>query len=167
MDTQTKPRAPALTRGPRTVPPGTRPVKTTVVQGPQNAMLRIDGAETSWFELHNLTLGPHTFEFVPPNQVCCEASPPRTIEIVPGDGAQLVQGVIRFKPAILRLDAPLGTTASCGLGLMKAGDSRSIAMERSERPLKCTLFPPANSGGQSKQIDVRLSPGRTFTLTGT
>lgn len=162
-----KPRAPALARPPRTVPKGTRPVKTTVVQGPQNAVLRIDGRETSWFELHNLTYGPHTFEFVAPNRVCCEASPPRTIEIVPGEGTQLVQGVIRFRSAVLRLDAPAGTTASCGLGLMKAGDSRSIPMERSERPLKCTIFPPANTGRQSKQIDVRLSPGRTFTLTGT
>src|SRR5690606_31015903 len=78
--------------------PGVRTVRTPVV-GPQNARVRIDGQLLPWFQPHSLTIGPHTFEFVPPNSECCETSPPQTIEIVEGEGDQVVRGVIRFKPA--------------------------------------------------------------------
>jgi len=160
-----KPKAPALTRPPRTVPTGTRPVRTPVV-GPQNADVRIDGRQFKWYQLHNLSYGPHTFEFVPPNNLCCETSPPRTIEVVAGEGEQTVRGVIRFRPATLRLAAPDGSKASCGIGsVIPAGGIRSIPMNRPQRHLACTIFPPPNSGGEPKQIDVDLRPGRTFTLT--
>ncbi len=165
VDATTPPRAPALARPPRTIPPGSRTVRTPVV-GPQNARVRIDGQLLKWFEAHNLTLGPHTFEFVPPNAECCEASPPTTVEIVEGEGDQVVRGIIKFRPAVLRLEGPEGSRASCGIvGVIAAGDSRSIPMNRPSRQLSCTVFPPTGQNGDPRQIDVNLQPGRTFTLT--
>lgn len=148
------------------VVPGTRAVRTPVT-GPQNARVRIDGELKPWFQVHNLTVGPHTFEFVPPNSECCETSPPTTVDIVEGEGHQTVRGVIEFRPAILRLQGPEGSRASCGIGgIILAGGSKSIPMNRPTRRLSCTVFPPPNGKGEPKQIDVDLRPGRTFTLTG-
>ncbi len=152
---------------PSTDEPGKRSVLTPVV-GPQNARVRIDGQLLPWFQKHILPLGPHTFEFVPPNSECCETSPPRTVEIVDGEGDQVVRGVIKFKPAVLRLQGPQGSRASCGIGgVIAAGDSKSIPMNRPSRPLTCTVFPPPDVKAEPKRIDVDLRPGRTFTLTST
>lgn len=148
-------------------PQGSRSVLTPVV-GPQNARVRIDGQLLPWFQKHTLPLGPHTFEFVPPNSECCETSPPRTVEIIEGEGDQVVRGVIKFKPAVLRLQGPEGSRASCGIGgVIAAGTSKSIPMNRPSRPLSCTVFPPPEVKAEPKRIDVDLRPGRTFTLTST
>ncbi len=152
---------------PRVEPkPGTRLVRTPVV-GPQNARVRIDGRIVPWFQTHELPLGPHTFEFVPPNSECCEASAPITVEVVAGADAQIVRGIIAFRPATLRLEAPSGTRASCGLGeVLEAGGVREIPMSRPVRDLTCTLMPAAGSGGTPRQVPVSLRPGRTFTISG-
>lgn len=143
-----------------------RDVRTLVV-GPQNAKVRIDGKLEPWFKTRQLTLGPHTFEFVPPNNECCEATPPQTIEIVAGEGAQVVRGTIPFKPAVLRYDGAPGSRASCGVaGQIAAGESKEIPMTRPAHYLTCTLFPAAESADEPKRIDVTLQPGRTFVLTG-
>lgn len=145
---------------------GIRFVKTPVV-GPQNAKVRIDGQLRQWFDRHNLALGPHTFEFVPPNNECCESSPPTTVDIVPGEGDQIVRGEIQFRAATLRFEAPDGSRASCGIGdVIVAGGSITIPMNRSSRRLACTIFPPPGENDEPKQIDADLRPGRTFTLTG-
>lgn len=163
---RTQPRAPALTRPPRVLQPGKRSVRTPVV-GPQNARVRIDGELKTWYEVHSLDVGPHTFEFVPPNSECCETSPPKTVEIVEGDGPQVVRGVIAFKPALLRLIGADGSRASCGLGdVIVAGSSQEVPMNRPSRSLECTVFPPAGSVEEPKTVRVRLSPGRTTTLSG-
>lgn len=147
--------------------PGTRSVLTPVV-GPQNARVRIDGQLLPWFQKHNLSIGPHTFEFVPPNSECCEASLPRTVDVVEGEGDQVVRGVIKFRAAILRLQGPPGSRASCGIGdMIEAGTSKSIPMNRPSRPLSCTVFPSPGAQAEPKRIDVDLRPGRTFTLTST
>lgn len=166
VDTVTRPRAPALAR-PEPVPvPGTRVVRTPVV-GPQNARVRIDGELRTWYEPHTLELGPHTFEFVPPNSECCETSPPQTVEVLAGEGDQVVRGVIRFRPASLRLQGQDGSRASCGIGdVIVAGSEREIPMNRPSRVLSCTVFPPPNLAGDPKQVDIVLSPGRTSILSG-
>lgn len=139
----------------------------TLVVGPQNAKVRIDGRLEPWFKTRQLTLGPHTFEFVPPNNECCEATAPQTIEVVAGEGAQVVQGTIPFKPAVLRYDGPHGSRASCGVaGRLAAGDSKEIPMTRAAHYLTCTIFPSESSPDEPKRIDVTLQPGRTFVLTG-
>lgn len=170
-----KPRPESIPRSQRPKPapaapvsiPGTRSVLTPVV-GPQNARVRIDGQLLPWFQKHNLSVGPHTFEFVPPNSECCEASPPRTVDVVEGEGEQVVRGVIKFRAAILRLQGPPGSRASCGIGdMIEVGTPKSIPMNRPSRPLSCTVFPPPGSQAEPKRIDVDLRPGRTFTLTST
>lgn len=162
---QSRPRT--VVSRPRVEPkPGTRLVRTPVV-GPQNARVRIDGRIVPWFQTHELPLGPHTFEFVPPNSECCEASAPTTVEVVAGAEVQIVRGIIAFKPATLRLEAPSGTRASCGLGeVLEAGGVREIPMSRPVRDLTCTLMPPAGTGGAPRQVPVSLRPGRTFTISG-
>jgi len=145
---------------------GSRLVRTPVV-GPQNAKVRIDGVLQSWFAVHELSVGPHTFEFVPPNEECCEVPQAQTVEIVAGEGPQMVRGSIAFRPASLRLEAARGARASCGIaGVIEAGNSRSIPMSQSERHLTCTIFPGPGDNREPKRIDVDLRPGRTFTLTG-
>lgn len=159
------PLRPQLAKPSRTVPEGTRLVRTPVV-GPQNARVRIDGQLEPWFQVHSLAYGPHTFEFVPPNTECCEAPAPMTIEVVPGDDAQIVRGVIQFKAATLALSAPAGSQASCGLGeVIPAGGSQTIPMDRPARDLVCTIVPPSGSSDEPKRVDVGLRPGRTFRLT--
>jgi len=166
VDTTSRPRAPALARPEPVVVAGTRVVRTPVV-GPQNARVRIDGELLTWYEPHTLELGPHTFEFVPPNSECCETSPPKSVEIVAGEGEQVVRGVIRFRPASLRLQGQDGSRASCGIGdVIVAGSEREIPMNRPSRVLSCTVFPPPNMAGDPKTIAVTLSPGRTSTLVG-
>lgn len=165
VDTLSKQRAPALVRPAPVVPPGNRVVRTPVV-GPQNARVRIDGEIRTWYEPHRLEVGPHTFEFIPPNNECCETSPPQTVEIVAGDGEQVVRGVIRFRAATLRLLGPDGGRASCGIGdLIVAGSEREIPMNRPSRVLTCTVFPPPSMPGEPRTVDVTLSPGRTSTLS--
>jgi len=161
----TVPHRPQLAKPARAVPEGVRLVRTPVV-GPQNARVRIDGQLEPWFQVHSLSFGPHTFEFVPPNSDCCEAPPPMTIDVVPGEDAQIVRGVIQFKAATLRLSAPGGSHASCGLGeVIAAGSSQTIPMDRPARDLTCTVVPPSGSSDPPKRVDVGLRPGRTFTLT--
>lgn len=143
---------------------GTRAVRTPIA-GPQNARVRIDGEISSWFQVHQLSYGSHTFEFMPPNVECCEQPPPVTVEIVPGEGAQFVRGTISFKDAVLRFDGPLGARATCGAaGSVVAGSSKAIRMNRPEEHLVCTIFPAPGSGRETRRIDVDLRPGRTFTL---
>jgi hypothetical protein len=146
------------------LPLATREVRTPVV-GPQNASVRIDGKLVSWFEAHQLTLGPHTFEFVPPNPECCEQPAPVSVDIVEGSGPQIVRGAIRFRSAVLKFDGTAGSRASCGvLGSIAAGSTRAVAMSRPEERLVCTIFPAAGGAGEPRRIDVDLRPGRTFTL---
>lgn len=155
-----------LVKPSRAAPEGTRQVRTPVV-GPQNARVRIDGQLAPWFRVHELPYGVHTFEFVPPNAECCEEPPPVHVEIVPGEGSQLVRGTIAFRDAILRFDAPEGARASCGVGgVLAAGTSRRIPMNRPEQHLSCTVIPPPTERREPRSIDVDLRPGRIFTLSG-
>lgn len=156
---------PQLAKPTRELPEGVRLVRTPVV-GPQNARVRIDGQLEPWFQVHSLSYGPHTFEFVPPNDECCEAPAPMTIEVVPGEDAQLVRGVIQFKPATLMLVAPPGSHTSCSLDeVLSAGGSQTIPMDRPARELSCTIVPPTGSSERPRRVDVGLRPGRTFKLT--
>ena len=103
-----------------------RPVETAsevmvpvriAVDGPQNATVRIDGAELrDWFGTQTLPVGQHVFEFIPPNSECCEAAQRLVVEIRPPSGSepQRVRGRIGFKAATLDLRGTPGTRASCG-----------------------------------------------------
>jgi hypothetical protein len=174
----TKPNKPPVVRQ-RKTPRLTRPVPPPpeepefdqmrdvriVIDGPQSATVRIDGQLRAWYKPQQLSIGPHTFEFIPPNTECCEHPAPRTIEVLAGEGVQVVQGKIPFKPATLVLEAPPGARASCGVaGQLLAGQPRQIELDDASLSLLCHVIPPPESGASPKEIDVALSPGRTSSI---
>jgi serine/threonine-protein kinase len=136
-----------------------------VIDGPQSATVRIDGQVRPWYEPQQLSVGPHTFEFIPPNTDCCEHPPPRTVQVLAGDGVQVVKGHIPFKPANLSLEAPPGAKASCGVaGQLLPGETRRIELDDASLSVRCHVIPPPESGASPKEIDVALAPGRTFSI---
>jgi hypothetical protein len=120
-----KAQRPPRLRRPAPVPDETRMVKILIV-GPQNAAVRIDGQLRQWYQPQKLSVGPHTFEFLAPKSECCDQRPPETVMIEAGEGPQTVRGSVPFKSATLRLDAPAGAKASCGV----AGEVLAGSRER-------------------------------------
>jgi hypothetical protein len=156
-----------------------RTVETTVdavapvriaVDGPQNATVRIDGAELrDWFGTQSLPVGQHVFEFIPPNSECCEAAHRMAVEIKASSGGdpQTVRGRIQFKAATLDLRGPPGSRASCGeLGEFPVPSRQVFEMTAAARQARCTLIPPLGSGALPKEFDVTLSPGRLSSILG-
>jgi hypothetical protein len=144
-----------------------------VVDGPQNAVVRLDGVELKdWFGLpREMTVGSHTFEFDPQSPECCEAGQRLTVEVLPPrpDGKpQMVRGRIPFKNAVLELTGPPGASASCGeLGTFPVPSRQSFPMTNAQRRVRCTMLPPVGSPVPPKEFDVTLSPGRVFRNPGT
>jgi len=159
---------------PRQTPSAATPELATVrvlVDGPKNATVKVDGQEIVWFgPPHQLTVGPHTFEFVPPNEECCVAPQTMTVNVVrPSDPAevQTVRGTIEFKPALIEFQGQPGTTASCGeLGSFNVPGQQKIRMAMASLHAHCTLLSPITSGLPPKEFDLTLSPGRLFTIPG-
>jgi eukaryotic-like serine/threonine-protein kinase len=156
-------------------PPSAAVVETATVRvlvdGPKNATVKVDGQEIVWFgPPHELTVGPHTFEFVPPNEECCVAPQTMTVNVTrPSDPAevQTVRGSIEFKPALLDFQGLPGTTASCGeLGSFNVPSQQKIRMATASLHTHCTLLSPPTSGQPPKEFDVTLSPGRLFAIPG-
>jgi len=159
---------------PRVVPSAAAPELATVrvlVDGPKNATVKIDGQEIVWFgPPREISVGAHTFEFVPPNEECCVAPQKMTVNVlspsVPGE-VQTVRGTIEFRPALLEFQGPPGTTASCGeLGSFNVPGQQKIRMATASLRAHCTLISPAASGLPPKEFDLTLSPGRLFTIPG-
>jgi serine/threonine-protein kinase len=142
-----------------------------VVDGPQNAIVRLDGVELKdWFgEAREITVGTHTFEFEPRSPECCEPGQKLSVEIrPPGEEIQVVKGRIPFKNALLELTGPPGSSASCGeLGTFPVPSRQSFPMTIAQRRVRCTLLPPVGSPVLPKEFDVTLSPGRVFRNPGT
>jgi len=142
-----------------------------LVDGPKNAIVKVDGEEIVWFgPPHELSVGPHTFQFVPPNEECCVAPRTMTVNVVkpstPGE-VQTVRGTIEFKPALIDFEGPPGTTASCGeLGSFNVPGQQKIRMATAILHAHCTLLSPPTSGLPPKEFDLTLSPGRLFTVPG-
>jgi eukaryotic-like serine/threonine-protein kinase len=153
--------------------PGTRSVQVVVV-GPANATVIIDGQPVGdWLGApHDLTVGEHSFVFKPPSEECCEQPPPMFVEIKPPDGSgkpQVVQGVIKWKPATLEFRGPTLSTATCpevGLSFTKSPEQRQINMQKAKLGFKCTVNPSPESGQAPIQVDVELRPGRTSSFPG-
>ena len=173
--TSDSPRRPGhVLQAPRPAPSATAIETATVrvlVDGPKNATVKVDGQEIVWFgPPRELTVGPHTFEFVPPNEECCVAPQTMTVNVLrPNDPSevQTVRGTIEFKPALLEFQGLPGTTASCGeLGSFNVPSQQQIRMATASLHAHCTLLPPAISGQPPKEFDVTLSPGRLFDIPG-
>jgi len=142
-----------------------------LVDGPKNATVKIDGQEIVWFgPPHQLTVGPHTFQFLPPNEECCVAPLTMTVNVAPPKDpseVQTVRGIIEFKPALIEFQGMAGTTASCGeLGSFNVPGQQKIRMATATLHAHCTLLSPPTSGLPPKEFDLTLSPGRLFTVPG-
>jgi len=170
---------PELVRRPGHVPPrpsasAAAPELATVrvlVDGPKSATVKIDGQEIVWFgPPHELTVGPHTFQFLPPNEECCVAPQTMTVNVAkpnnPGE-VQTVRGTIEFKPALVEFQGLPGTTASCGeLGSFNVPGQQKIRMATAVLHAHCTLISPPTSGLPPKEFDLTLSPGRLSSIPG-
>ncbi|MEP7050130.1 MAG: serine/threonine-protein kinase [Pseudomonadota bacterium] len=142
-----------------------------LVDGPKSAVVKVDGQEIVWFgPPHELAVGSHTFEFVPPNEECCVAPQTMTVNIVrPNDPTevQTVRGTIEFKPAIIDFQGSPGTSASCGeLGSFNVPSQQKIRMATASLHAHCTLLAPPTSDQPPKEFDLTLSPGRLFAIPG-
>jgi serine/threonine-protein kinase len=142
-----------------------------LVDGPQSAVVRIDGADTPWFgKIQELSAGGHTFEFIPPDDRCCAGSQTLRVDVHPSSGpndVQTVRGRIEFRPAILDLRGPAGSTASCGpLGSFPVPSQQQIPISSPSVRVSCQLLPAPGSSEQPKEFDVTLKPGRLSTNLG-
>jgi len=156
-------RSPTAARG------DTRVVQV-LIAGASGGRLSIDGIEQPWFGVrHELTLGKHRFEVLPPNETCCVTPQPKTVEIVQGPAEQKVVLTIEFREATLFAQAPAGATLICGElfpGALPLPGKRTVRVTKAETKARCTLLPPAGSTERPKTVDVVLRPGDTFTLSG-
>jgi serine/threonine-protein kinase len=178
------PRKPEVPRRPSIRPSGARPPEPPepvpsaperapvriAVDGPQNATVRVDGADLrDWFGTQNIAVGSRVFEFIPPNSECCEGPQRLVVEVRPPTGGepQRVRGRILFKDASLDLRGTPGSRASCGeLGEFPVPSRQKFPMTAAVRPARCTLIPPPDSGALPKEFDVNLSPGRLSSILG-
>jgi eukaryotic-like serine/threonine-protein kinase len=155
---------------PTVIPPpqsGIRDVRV-VISGAKGGTLKVDSTPRDWFGGPlPLAVGPHTFEFLPPNAECCVAPPPKVELIPPGEGEFRVFGEIPFRDALLRFEAPPGHVARCGVlgNFATPGEQRPVRMTSPSMSASCSIEPPAGSAQPPKVIDATLHPGRTFTLS--
>jgi hypothetical protein len=142
-----------------------------LVDGPQSAIVRIDGAEVGWFgKIQELAAGSHSFEFVPPDDRCCAGSQTLSVNVPVSSGPSdihTVRGRIEFRPALLDLRGPAGSTASCGpLGSFPVPSQQQIPMSTPTLGINCQLLPAPGSAEQPKEFDVTLKAGRLSTNLG-
>jgi eukaryotic-like serine/threonine-protein kinase len=179
-DKETLPRPPPPKPAVRFGPP--RPTASAVsdqtatvrilVDGPRNASVVVDGVKLdSWFGQRTLSVGPHKFEFLPPNTECCKAGQVLNVDVrppsQPGD-VQIVKGRIEFKPAVVEFSGTVGSSATCGElgGPFSVPSRHSFPMDSPSRAAHCTVLPPPTSGLSPKEFDVTLSPGRVSAISG-
>jgi hypothetical protein len=153
---------------PDPAPTSTRDVVVRIT-GATGGTLKIDGQPLEWFGdvRHALSLGPHQFEFLAPDNTCCQSSS-RTINVVPGDGPQAVIGDIPFVDATLRVGAEDGQAGVLSCPTLFSGDhrfppERRVAMSRVKATGTCTLR--AEPGGSPlEKTEVTLRAGQTTVI---
>src|SRR5690606_28827589 len=56
------------------------------ITGASGGSVKIDGRPVQWFgQVNEVTVGPHLFEFLPPNESCCLATK-RQVDVPAGEG---------------------------------------------------------------------------------
>jgi serine/threonine-protein kinase len=149
-------------------PAATRSVQV-VITGASGGRLLIDGEEVPWLGVHHeLEVGAHRFEVVPPSESCCVPSAPKVIQILPGLEDQRVILSVEFREATLFAQEPAGGTVICGElfpGSLTIPGKKTIRMTRAETRAKCTILPQPGAAALPKTVDVILRPGDTFTVS--
>jgi eukaryotic-like serine/threonine-protein kinase len=171
----TEPREPPARQPPRRPPsePDPAPASTRDVivriTGATGGTLKVDGQPLEWFgdARHALPLGAHHFEFIAPDNACCQSTA-RTVNVVPGDGPQEVIGDIPFVDATLRVGAEDGQAGVLSCPTLFSGDhrfppERRVAMSRVKATGTCTLRAEAEQSPLQK-TDVTLRAGQTTVI---
>lgn len=137
------------------------------ITGASGGSVKIDGREVPWFgQVNEVSVGPHVFEFLPPNDSCCSATK-RQVDVPAGEGVFVVMGSVPFKDAIFIARTPEGEewTVSCPTlfgGALTAPGRRSIPLSQPEVTGSCLL---SNAlGGNAGRKSVTLRAGQTSTL---
>ncbi len=141
-----------------------------VVSGVAGSRMLIDGEERRWFGTrHELALGTHRFEAVPPNDTCCIVPEPKLVEVRPGEGVLKVHLKVQFREAQIQLAAAAGSTLSCGElfpEILTSPGRRAVRVSKAETVATCTLVPPPDSDERPRSVAVVLRPGSIFTVAG-
>jgi len=158
-------RAPAEAEPP---PASTREVIVRIT-GAMGGTLKVDGQPLEWFPdvRHPLPVGAHHFEFLAPDNTCCQSTS-RTINVVPGDGPQEVIGDIPFVDATLRVGAEDGQVGVLSCPTLFSGDhhfppERRVAMSRVKATGTCMLRAEA-AGSPLEKTEVTLRAGQTTVI---
>jgi eukaryotic-like serine/threonine-protein kinase len=162
----TAPRSPRPVASAEEVSNDVKPVMRRVsvrITGAGGAAVKIDGNEVAWFgAVHELTVGRHTFEFLPPNESCCSATS-RLVDIPDGEGVFVVVGSVPFRDAVVALRASDGDglVVSCPTlfaGAMRGVGRRSIPMSEAEVSGSCVV---SSTSEGTQQIVLTLRAGQT------
>lgn len=145
----------------------TRPLSIRIT-GASGGSVKIDGRPVPWFgRVNEVTVGPHLFEFLPPNDSCCSATK-RQVEVPPGDGVFVVMGSVPFKDAVFVAKMPEGEgwSVSCPTlfgGSLSGSGRRSIPLMQPEVTGSCLVSNPGEGLKAGKKM-VTLRAGQTSTL---
>lgn len=180
-ETQPRPKSvrplPVVKRAPKTTPVAPpevaeeQPMRRVSVRirGAAGGSVKIDGTPRPWFGgiEHELPVGEHVFEFVPPNPSCCEATV-RRVQIVEGEGVQRVVGEIPFRDARLdmRSGEGEGWSVSCPTlfsGAMGLPGLRRVPMSRVKATGSCVLTNSQQNSATRTKV-VTLAAGQTTIL---
>ncbi|NRA34802.1 MAG: protein kinase [Polyangiaceae bacterium] len=144
---------------------GMRAVRVHIA-GPGGRLL-IDGKPRQWFaRSHDLSVGSHEFEFLPPNTACCTGER-KTVKIAAGQDELRVVGRISYRDATLAVPAGKGSVLcpTLFLGSMEAPGERLVPMSRPSISARCELQPaPGTEGIPAKALEVTLRPGQRTQL---
>jgi eukaryotic-like serine/threonine-protein kinase len=139
------------------------------ITGAMGGTLKVDGQPLEWFGdvRHPLSLGPHHFEFLAPDNTCCQSTA-RAITVVAGDGPQEIIGDIPFVDATLRVGAEEGQSGLLSCPTLFSGDhrfppERRVAMSRVKATGTCTLRAEA-AGSPLQKTEVTLRAGQTTVI---
>jgi tRNA A-37 threonylcarbamoyl transferase component Bud32 len=138
------------------------------ITGASGGSVKIDGRPVQWFgQVNEVTVGPHLFEFLPPNESCCLATK-RQVDVPAGDGVFVVMGSVPFKDAVFVAKTPEGEdwTVSCPTlfsGSLSGSGRRSIPLTQVEVTGSCLISDPSGVNAGRKSITLRA--GQTSTLS--
>jgi eukaryotic-like serine/threonine-protein kinase len=148
---------------------GTRLVQV-IVSGAAGSRMLIDGIEQRWFGAqHELSVGEHQFEVIPPNDTCCVAPAPRIVQVQAGEGVLPIHLTVGFREAYIQLSGAEGTTLTCGElfpGVLTAPGRRAVRVSKASTNATCTLLPSPTTGERPRSVGVVLRPGGTFSVSG-